>query len=115
MYSMPPDHGAAIVRRILNNRELRMEWVAEVNAMRDRLKSMRSMLVEALASTAPSHDFGHVSRANGLFSFLGVSEAQVERLKKDFGVYMVVSSRINVAGITGDNVGYLADAVAAVL
>jgi aspartate/tyrosine/aromatic aminotransferase len=115
MYSMPPDHGAAIVRRILNNEALMIEWLAEVDAMRKRLKSMREKLVEALKGSAAGHDFSHISRANGLFSFLGISEAQVEKLKKDFGIYMVGSSRINVAGITGRNVSYLAESVAAVL
>jgi aspartate/tyrosine/aromatic aminotransferase len=115
MYSMPPDHGAAVVRRILNNTELRGEWVAEVDSMRSRLKSMRSKLVTVLASAAPDHDFSHVQRANGLFSFLGITEEQVERLKKDFGIYMVGSSRINLAGITSGNVEYLAESVAAVL
>ncbi|MDH4049818.1 MAG: aminotransferase class I/II-fold pyridoxal phosphate-dependent enzyme, partial [Gammaproteobacteria bacterium] len=64
---------------------------------------------------APGHDFSHVTRANGLFSFLGVNEAQVDKLKSEYGVYMVGSSRINVAGITSKNVGYLAESVAAVL
>jgi aspartate/tyrosine/aromatic aminotransferase len=115
MYSMPPDHGAAIVRRILANAALRKEWVGEVDAMRGRLKSMRSLLVDALAVSAKGYDFSHINRANGLFSFLGISEAQVDRLKRDYGVYMVGSSRINVAGITGDNVAYLAESIAAVL
>lgn len=115
MYSMPPDHGAAIVRRILANAALKKEWIGEVDAMRDRLKTMRRLLVDALAVSARDRDFSHINRANGLFSFLGISEAQVERLKRDYGVYMVGSSRINVAGITGDNVAYLAESVAAVL
>ncbi|MEX0976956.1 MAG: amino acid aminotransferase [Woeseia sp.] len=115
MYSMPPDHGAAIVGRILGDTELRKEWQAEVEGMRSRLKGMRSLLSGALREQAPGRDFSHLERANGMFSFLGVSAAQVARLKKDFGVYMVDSSRINVAGITRDNVEYLAEAVAAVL
>jgi aspartate aminotransferase len=115
MYSMPPDHGAAIVRRILANAALKKEWVGEVDAMRDRLKAMRRLLVDALTVSAKGRDFSHINRANGLFSFLGISEAQVDRLKRDYGVYMVGSSRINVAGVTGDNVAYLADSVAAVL
>ncbi len=115
MYSMPPDHGAAIVRRILANAELKKEWVAEVDAMRDRLKAMRRLLVDALAVSAKGRDFNHINSANGLFSFLGISEAQVDRLKRDYGVYMVGSSRINVAGITGENVAYLAKSIAAVL
>jgi aspartate/tyrosine/aromatic aminotransferase len=115
MYSMPPDHGAAIVRRILANAALRKEWEGEVDAMRDRLKAMRRLLVDALAVSAKGHDFSHIRRANGLFAFLGISEAQVDRLKRDYGVYMVGSSRINVAGVTADNVAYLAESIAAVL
>jgi aspartate aminotransferase len=115
MYSMPPDHGAAIVRRILANAALKKEWIGEVDAMRDRLKAMRRLLVDALAVSAKGHDFSHINRANGLFSFLGISEVQVDRLKRDYGVYVVGSSRVNVAGITGDNVAYLAESVAAVL
>ena len=115
MYSMPPDHGAAIVRNILGTAELRSTWHDEVNEMRDRLQAMRSSLVAALRKEAPDHDFSHVSRANGMFCFLGLSEDQVERMKKDSGVYMVGSSRINVAGITPGNVDYLAAAIASVL
>ncbi|MBT8083730.1 MAG: aspartate/tyrosine/aromatic aminotransferase [Woeseia sp.] len=115
MYSMPPDHGAAIVREILGNPSLRAEWVAEVDGMRARLKNMRVSLVAALRREAPDHDFSHVEQANGMFCFLGISEPQVERLKKDCGVYMVNSSRINVAGITPGNVDYLAKSIALVL
>lgn len=115
MYSMPPDHGAAVVRHILSNDGLRAEWNAEVDAVRKRLKEMRGLLTAALRDKAPDHDFSHIERANGMFSFLGTSAAQVEQLKKDYGVYMVDSSRINVAGITRDNVEYLADSIAAVL
>lgn len=115
MYSMPPDHGAAIVREILSNSGLRAQWVGEVDGMRARLKDMRKRLVAALRDAAPEHDFSHVTRANGMFCFLGISEAQVERLKKDCGVYMVNSSRINVAGITPGNVEYLAKSIASVL
>jgi aspartate/tyrosine/aromatic aminotransferase len=63
----------------------------------------------------PDHDFSHLVRANGMFSYLGATPEQVERLKREFGIYLVNTSRINVAGITGDNVGYLSDAIAAVL
>lgn len=115
MYSMPPDHGAAVVRHILADDGLRAEWNAEVDAVRKRLKEMRALLTAALRDKAPGHDFSHIERAHGMFSFLGVSAAQVEQLKKDHGVYMVDSSRINVAGITRDNVEYLAASIAAVL
>ena len=115
MYSMPPDHGAAVVSRILGDPDLRAEWEQEVGAMRQRLKDMRSMLTAALADQAPEHDFSHIERANGMFCYLGVTPEQVEKLKSDFGIYMVASSRINVAGITSDNVGHLAESIAAVL
>jgi aspartate/tyrosine/aromatic aminotransferase len=115
IYSMPPDHGAAIVNTILRDDALRTQWFAELDGMRARLQSMRVLLNDALKKKAPEHDFSHLVRANGMFCFLGISADQVDRLKKDFGVYMVGSSRINVAGITPDNVDHLADSIAAVL
>ena len=115
MYSMPPDHGGAVVSHILNNPGLRKEWLVELAAMRDRLKGVRALLGAALRDKAPEHDFSHIERANGMFCFLGITPEMVERIKSEFGVYMVSSSRINVAGITNDNVGHLASSIAAVL
>ncbi len=115
LYSMPPDHGAAIVSIILNDDDLRPQWVAEVKEMRDRMHDMRALLNGALKTKAPDHDFSHLVRANGMFCFLGVTAEQVGRLKKDYGIYMVDSGRINVAGITAENVDYLASSIAAVL
>jgi len=115
MYSMPPDHGAAIVRTILEDEKLTAAWHEELDGMRGRLQGMRDALVAALNDKAPDRDFSHVARANGMFCFLGLSEDQVEALKKDRGVYMVNSSRINVAGITPANVDYLAESIASVL
>ncbi len=115
MYSMPPDHGAAVVETILHDEQLRSGWLAELAGMRQRLRDMRQLLDEALRAEAPDHDFSHVVRAKGMFCFLGVSKEQVQRLKKDHAVYMVDSSRINVAGITADNVEHIARSVAAVL
>lgn len=115
IYSVPPDHGAAAVSLILHDDELRADWEAELTEMRERLKSMRELLNTALLDKAPSHDFSHLVRATGMFCFLGISAAQVAALKRDFGVYMVDSSRINVAGITPANVDYLATSIAATL
>ena len=115
MYSMPPDHGAAVVAMILNDDELRAGWIAELTAMRERLREMRQLLHDALQEEAPDHDFSHLVQAKGMFCFLGVSSDQVGRLKKDHAVYMVDSGRINIAGITADNVGHIARSVAAVL
>ena len=115
LYSMPPDHGAAVVATILGDDQLHKEWLAELDEMRSRLQDMRALLNDALGTAAPSHDFSHLVRANGMFSFLGISAEQVEALKRDHGVYMVGSSRINVAGITAENVDHLAESIASVL
>ena len=115
IYSVPPDHGAVVVATILNDVELKAAWRVELAEMRGRLREMRVLLNDALKAKAPDHDFSHLVRARGMFCFLGVSEDQVNRLKKEYGVYMVGSSRINTAGITAHNVSYLADAIAATL
>ena len=115
IYSVPPDHGAAVVSLILHDEALRSDWIAELTKMRERLREMRVLLNDALVEKAPDHDFSHLVRATGMFCFLGISAGQVARLKKDYGVYMVDSSRINVAGITPQNVAYLADSIAATL
>ena len=83
--------------------------------MRERIFDMRTLLVDTLRDKAPDHDFSHLAVAKGMFCFLGITAEQVEQLKKEHGVYMVNSSRINVAGITAGNVEYLASSIAAVL
>ena len=115
IYSMPPDHGAAAVATILGDAALRQLWMDELAGMRARILEMRALLHGALERAAPDHDFSHLVRATGMFCFLGLSEEQVDRLKKDHAVYMVGSSRINVAGVTAANVEHLAGAIAAVL
>lgn len=115
IYSVPPDHGAAVVSLILGDTSLRSAWVDEVSEMRNRLRSMRGLLNKELIQKAPNHDFSHLIRATGMFCFLGITAQQVARLKTDFGVYMVNSSRVNIAGITPTNVSYLADSIAATL
>ena len=115
IYSVPPDHGAAVVSIILNDDSLKANWLVELAEMRERLKSMRVLLNDALKDKVPDRDFSHLVRATGMFCFLGVTKEQVARLKQDFGIYMVDSSRINVAGITEANVDHLASSVAEVL
>lgn len=114
LYSVPPDHGAAVVSMILNNADLRDEWLVELKEMKGRLQDMRALLNDALLQKTSGRGFSHLVRANGMFCFLGITAEQVAKLKRDFGIYMVDSSRINVAGITADNVGYLTDSIAAV-
>jgi aspartate aminotransferase len=115
IYSVPPDHGAAVVSLILNDSDKRSAWVIELDEMRERLRDMKHLLNDALIEKLPDRDFSHVVRASGMFCFLGITAEQVARLKKDFGVYMADSSRINVAGITPQNVSYLASSIAATL
>jgi aspartate/tyrosine/aromatic aminotransferase len=115
MYSLPPDHGAAVVSKILGDAELRAEWLEELDGMRGRLKGMRSLLVEELRKAAPDRDFSHIERTTGMFCYLGVTAEQVARLKKERGIYLVDSSRINICGITEANARYIAESVASVL
>lgn len=115
LYSVPPDHGAAVVAIILGDPELREQWLGEVAEMRDRLNGMSRLLNDKLVAAAPDHDFSHLVRTKGMFCFLGITAEQVGQLKRDHAVYMVDSSRINVAGITPANVDHLAKSIAAVL
>jgi len=115
IYSMPPDHGAAIVDRVLHDPELRALWIEELDAMRIRLNDLRHMLVDKLDARNTATDLSFIAKERGMFSFLGISKEQVIRLREEFHVYMVESSRINVAGVNQNNVDYVADAIAAVL
>lgn len=115
LYSMPPDHGAAIVARVLHDPALRKLWVDELDAMRRRLNGLRRLLVDKLHERKPDRDFSFIAEERGMFSFLGISKEQVVRLREEFHVYMVESSRVNVAGINPANVDYVADAITAVL
>jgi aspartate/tyrosine/aromatic aminotransferase len=115
MYSLPPDHGAAAVTMILGNADLRDDWLDELGGMRQRMKEMRSLIVAGLEKAAPNRDFSQIGRGKGMFSYLGVSPEQVAALKKDYGIYLVDSGRINVCGVTRDNADYLSESIAAVL
>lgn len=115
IYSMPPAHGAAIVETILGTPALKQQWLDELKVMRDRINGNRAMLVNQLKANGVERDFGFIARQKGMFSFLGVNPAQVERLKQEHSIYMVGSSRISVAGISEANVDYLATSIAAVL
>ncbi|HEX6994548.1 MAG TPA: amino acid aminotransferase [Gammaproteobacteria bacterium] len=115
IYSMPPDHGAAIVARILGDAELRALWEREVGEIRTRLNELRLLLVDKLAERATPIDFSFIANERGMFSFLGIDRERVVALRERFHVYMIESSRINVAGINEANVDYVADSIAAVL
>jgi aspartate aminotransferase len=115
IYSMPPDHGAAIVHEILGDPTGREQWIDEVTAMRKRMTGLRHQLVKQLARSCPQRDFGFIAAQRGMFSFLGVDTAQVRALREQHHVYMTDDSRINIAGLSADNLEYFAQAVAQVL
>lgn len=114
-YSNPPAHGAKIVETILSDAALRKEWENEVQEMRDRIKSMRQLLVKKLQDLGVNQDFSFINEQNGMFSFSGLNKEQVAKLKTEFGVYIVGSGRISVAGITSQNIDALCNAIAKVL
>jgi aspartate aminotransferase/aromatic-amino-acid transaminase len=110
-YSQPPDHGAEIIRVILEDKDLRAEWETELNQMRGRMITLREKLAEAIRQRSNSKDFDFIAAHRGMFSLLGLPNDVVEHLKAANGVYMIGDSRINVAGIPEDRVGDLAEAM----
>lgn len=115
IYSMPPDHGAAIVNEILTDATLKEEWAEELGAMRKRITGLRHEAVKQLAKACPDRDFSFIARQQGMFSFLGVTTPQVHALREKHHVYMTDDSRINIAGLRADNIEYFAKAVGQVL
>src|SRR5690606_18207642 len=114
-YSNPPAHGAAIVTTVLTDAALRREWVKEVQAMCDRINAMRALFVQTLRDHGVEQDFSFLARQKGMFSFSGLTPEQVKRLREQHSIYMVGNGRINVAGITENNVDTLCAAIASVL
>ena len=113
-YSNPPTHGAEIVAQVLSTPELRALWEAELAMMRDRIKLMRAALVERLHERLPASDFRYMLAQRGMFSYSGLTKAQVHRLRDEYSIYAVDSGRICVAALNSKNVGYVADAIATV-
>jgi aspartate aminotransferase len=115
IYSMPPDHGAAIVNEILGNAALRAGWASELATMRDRINGLRKQLVVQLRDVFPARDFGFIAQQHGMFSLLGLNVDQVLRIRAERHVYMTDDSRINIAGLRTENLEYFAQSVAHVL
>ncbi|XP_048756263.2 aspartate aminotransferase, mitochondrial-like [Ostrea edulis] len=111
MYSSPPIHGASIVTRVLTSPELRKLWLGEVKGMADRIITMREKLVAGLAKEGSSRNWQHITDQIGMFCFTGLKTDQVERLTKDFSIYLTKDGRISVAGVSSSNVDYLARAM----
>jgi aspartate/tyrosine/aromatic aminotransferase len=115
IYSMPPDHGAAIAALILADPALRGAWVVELAQMRERIVAMRALLADALEIHARSTRFEFLRSQHGMFSLLGLPTAAIGALRERHRVYMLADGRMNLAGVMPHNVDYLAAAIAAVL
>lgn len=111
-YSNPPKHGAALARIILKDPELRELWLQELDAMRRRIADTRQHLADGLAKRNTGVDFSFIVRQNGIFSFSGLSDAQVTFLREEKGIYVVKGGRINVAGVLPDSLDYVCDSIA---
>jgi aromatic-amino-acid transaminase len=114
-YSNPPTHGASLVAAVLTTPALRQMWEEELGQMRERIKSMRSRLVDGLKARGVSGDFSFILKQRGMFSYSGLTVGEVARLQKDFGVYALSSGRVCVAALNSRNVEHACDAIAAVL
>lgn len=115
IYSSPPAFGAQVVATVLGDDGLKATWLAEVEAMRTRILAMRQELVNALKIALPQHNFDYLLRQRGMFSYTGLSAQQVDRLREEFGVYLIASGRMCVAGLNANNVQRVAQAFAAVM
>ncbi|MCI8903848.1 MAG: aromatic amino acid transaminase [Enterobacter sp.] len=115
IYSSPPNFGAQVVATVLGDEQLKANWLAEVESMRKRILSMRQELVNVLKEAVPGHNFDYLLKQRGMFSYTGLSADQVDRLREEFGVYLIASGRMCVAGLNASNVHRVAQAFAAVM
>lgn len=111
LYSNPPRHGAQIAAKVLGTPELRTLWLKEVKGMADRIITMRKTLVENLKKEGSSHNWQHITDQIGMFCFTGLDSKQVQRLIKEYSVYLTNDGRISVAGVSSKNNAYLAHAI----
>jgi aspartate aminotransferase len=114
-YSNPPRHGAAVVATVLGTTELNAQWHQELAQMRERISAMRQAFVDGMHDRQKVRDYRFLLSQKGMFSFSGLTPMQVDQLRSQHGVYVVGSGRINVAGITPDNLDPLCDAIASVI
>ncbi|MEW7313212.1 aromatic amino acid transaminase [Buttiauxella gaviniae] len=114
-YSSPPNFGAQVVAAVLNDEQLKANWLAEVETMRRRILDMRQALVSVLKAEMPDRNFDYLLQQRGMFSYTGLSAAQVDRLRDEFGVYLIASGRMCVAGLNSNNVHRVAKAFSAVM
>ena len=115
LYSMPPAHGALLVAMILGDTGLRRSWEQELREVRERIISMRCLLTDRICENDAGVDFNHIRDQRGMFSFLGINASQLKTLRDQFGIYIVSSTRINMAGINSGNIDYLVSSLRSVL
>ncbi|REC95976.1 aromatic amino acid transaminase [Kushneria indalinina] len=114
-YSTPPSHGAAVVAEILGSQTLTEQWQQELAEMRGRINGLRSDFVAAFRPHGLEERFAFIAEQRGMFSYTGLTQAQVKRLRDEFSIYMVGSGRANIAGLSGDSLEYVARAIATVV
>lgn len=114
-YTMPPDHGAALVDMILHTPTLRQEWEGELNAMRERIQGLREQLATNLANELGDNRFDFIKDHKGMFTMLGITPEQIDKLRYEHGIYMIRDSRINMAALQAQNVKRVAKAIKSVL
>ncbi|PID46625.1 MAG: aromatic amino acid aminotransferase [Proteobacteria bacterium] len=114
IYSMPPDHGASVVRIIWEDSQLRQQWKAELKVMCDRMTSLRQQLAESFRAQSGGNRFDFITVHRGMFSLLGLTPEQVERLRDEHAIYLIADSRMNIAGMQEQNIDRFVAAVLAV-
>ncbi len=114
-YSSPPTHGATVVATVLGDADLRAQWEVELGGMRDRIKAMRTALVQGLADAGIERDMSYITSQVGMFSYSGLAKDQMVRLREEFGVYGTDAGRLCVAALNEANVGHVCASIAKVL
>ena len=114
-YSMPPDHGAAVVQLIREDSSLNSMWEEELKEIRNRINGLRITFANRLTESGAQRDFSFIQKEKGMFSFLGITKSQIDKLISEYAIYLVDSSRINVASINEDNIDYVTKSISKVL
>ncbi|MCH2179007.1 MAG: aspartate/tyrosine/aromatic aminotransferase [Mariniblastus sp.] len=115
MYSNPPKHGGAIVERVLSDDALTKDWKTELDGLRARIQLLRERFVEMMTDQLPQADFSHIAKQRGMFSYSGISAEHVDRLKREYGIYLLRSGRVNIAGLNHNNLDYVCNAIASIM
>jgi len=114
-YSMSPYHGTGIVAEVLSDDEIKDEWMTELESVRNRMNRVRQGLAEGLNTAQTKIDFSFVAESNGMFCYLGITRDQVLKLRSEYGLYLLESTRINVAGLSQGNLPVVIERVASVI